>query len=51
MIDDLPEETRLVLTAAASRSFDANAPREMIDRYGAVPFKLVHIRATDAARR
>jgi hypothetical protein len=46
-----PEDTRLVLTAAASRSFDANAPRETMDRYGAVPFKLVHLRATDVARR
>lgn len=51
MFDERPDETRLVLTAAASRSIDANAPRETMDRYGTVPFKLVHLRATDAARR
>ena len=50
-IDLSPEDTRLVLSAAACRSLDANAPQETMDRYGAIPFKLVHLRATDASRR
>ncbi|HLL80193.1 MAG TPA: hypothetical protein VKT25_11875, partial [Ktedonobacteraceae bacterium] len=50
-IDLSPEDTKLVLSAAASRSLDVNAPQETMDRYGAIPFKLVHLRATDASRR
>lgn len=39
-----PEDTTPVLTAAASRRFNANAPQAMIDRYGATPFRVVRLR-------
>jgi hypothetical protein len=44
-----PEDGSPVLAAAASRSFNGDAPRDMIDRYGATPFRLVKFRSKRSA--
>lgn len=46
-----PEDTALVLTAAALRSSNTVVPRHKTDRYAATPFKLVHVRIADSSRR
>ena len=40
-----PNDNSLVLAAAASRSFNSDAPADMIDRYGAAPFRIVRFRS------
>ena len=37
--------------ASASRAIGADAPRPMIERYGAMPFTLLDFRAIEAAAR
>jgi hypothetical protein len=40
-----------VLTATASRRFNVGAPVELIDRYGALPFRLVRLKTSTTQRR
>lgn len=44
------DDTSLVLTAAPSRSLDAGAPQHLTNRYGATPFRLVHLRTLRSSR-
>jgi hypothetical protein len=44
-IELAPDDDSPVLTAAASRSFNSDAPANMIDRYGAAPFRIVRFRS------
>lgn len=39
-----PQDDGLVLTAAASRSFNDAVPQDMMDQYGPTPFRMVHFR-------
>jgi hypothetical protein len=47
----LAEDGEPVLTATESRRFNAGAPAELIERYGALPFSLVRFKATPSQRR
>jgi hypothetical protein len=46
-----PDDGEPVLTATASRRFNAGAPADMIERYQALPFALVRFRAVRASGR
>jgi hypothetical protein len=41
-----PQDSSLVLVAAASRSFNDGVPQRMIDQYGPIPFRLIHFAST-----
>jgi hypothetical protein len=46
-----PDDGEPVLTATASRRFNAGAPADMVEHYQALPFALVRFRAVRTSRR
>jgi len=45
-----PQDDGLVLTAAASRSFNDAVPQDMMDQYGPTPFRMVHFSSTGSKK-
>jgi hypothetical protein len=44
----LPDENDLVLVAVASRLLTTSAVQDQIDRYGAIPFRIIRLRIVDS---
>jgi hypothetical protein len=45
-----PQDSSIVLAAAPSRSFNDPAPKHLVDKYGPVPFRLVHLSSSRSKR-
>lgn len=45
-----PQDDGLVLTAAASRSFNDDVAQDMMDQYGPTPFRMVHFSAAGSKK-
>jgi hypothetical protein len=43
-----PQDSSIVLAAAPSRSFNDPAPQHLIDKYGPVPFRMIHFAASQS---